>query len=762
MPSLQTIRFDGWVLHPDVGELIRGEEKIRLQDQPLQVLNEMLERPGELVTREQLIARLWPKGVVDFDTGINSAVRKLRVALHDTGDTPRYIETVPRKGYRFIGRIDAEVSPAVEAPAAIDPPPPVLPPAPRVPRYSYLYVLGGLLAVAVIGLLIWRKPAPTTNASSPETAATPMANPQKHERALVVLPFKSAQDEEATLVASSVADLLRDRLARFAELTVISNRSAASLGAVADDAQAAGRKLRAQFVLHGTIERHGEQLRIAMELTNTQTGARLWADNVERPVNELAALREDTAAQIARVLHLTTGAPTTASPINLEAYQLYVRGQKLMSSLRAADAEQAAALFQRATVLDPAFARAYLANGQALFLAHRLDIPDSPELLARIEKLYDRAQQLDPTLGEVWIERARVLQDKNRAEELYRKGLALSPNYGMGYMRYSELLMTQGRTGEAIEMIDRARRIDPMTPQLHTRKAFMLFLQHSDVAGSESLLREALEINPDFQLALLVLAESRYAWSGDFAEGVRLAERAIALDPDDDSARVSAASMYLDLDDPQAAEHVLRGVRVRSDADVELAEYRRDVRRAAEIAYGLDDEEWTSGLFSPLGEAVCDAAVRSGDYARALQTLESKYATGKGPVLRRRGVTVVYAVTLKLAGDSERSARVAKNLLVTLTAEEVGRPKDWFSRERAALFAVLGEDAQAMELLEASQRMKLFARWWYTGELDPLYRHLHADPRFKALAERAKQHRAQQRALLEEMRNKGVVPRRPG
>jgi DNA-binding winged helix-turn-helix (wHTH) protein len=136
MRSLQTIRFDGWVLHPDVGELIRGEEKIRLQDQPLQVLKELLERPGELVTREQLIARLWPKGVVDYDTGINSAVRKLRVALQDTGDTPRYIETVPRKGYRFMAGSMQKSRPRRKRPprsrrhrhcAA----------APRVPRHSY-------------------------------------------------------------------------------------------------------------------------------------------------------------------------------------------------------------------------------------------------------------------------------------------------------------------------------------------------------------------------------------------------------------------------------------------------------------------------------------------------------------------------------------------------------------------------------------------------------------------------------------------------
>ena len=590
-----------------------------------------------------------------------------------------------------------------------------------------------------------------------------MANPQKNERALVVLPLKSARNDEATQLASSVADLLRDRLARFAELTVISNRSAANLGALADDVQAAGRKLHAQFVLHGNIERQGDRLQMALELTDAQTGKQLWADNFARPVGELAAVREETAAHVARVLHLPAGAPVPASPINLEAYQLYVRGQKLMSNLRQADAEQAAALFQRATVLDPGFARAYLASGQALFspTGPSRRRPPSWKPVSKSDTSA-HCNSIRPS-GRCGLNVRACLQDKNRAEELYRKGLALSPNYGVGYMRYSELLMSQARGGEAIEMIDRARRIDPMTPHLHMRKAFMLYVHRSDVAGSEALLREALEINPDFQGALLMLAEFRHMWSGEFAEAVGLAERAIALDPDDDVARTSAATMYLDLDDPQAAEHVLRGVRARADADVELAKYRRDVRRAAEIAYGLsDDDDWAAGPFSTLGEAICDAAAQSGDFARAIQLLESKYATGEGPVMRRRGVSVVYAVTLKLAGDTERSARVARNLLVALTAEEVGRPKDWFSRERAAMFAVLGEDAKAMELLEDSQRMKLFTRWWYTGELDPLYARLHSDPRFKALVERAKQHREQQRALLEEMRNKGVVPRRTG
>ena len=109
VPTMKTprvISFDGWVLRADIGELVKDGRKIRLQQLPLLVLEELLAHPGELVTREQLIARLWPKGVVDFDTGLNTAVRKLRVALEDVGEVPRYIETIPRKGYRFLGAID--------------------------------------------------------------------------------------------------------------------------------------------------------------------------------------------------------------------------------------------------------------------------------------------------------------------------------------------------------------------------------------------------------------------------------------------------------------------------------------------------------------------------------------------------------------------------------------------------------------------------------------------------------------------------------
>ena len=160
---------------------------------------------------------------------------------------------------------------------------------------------------------------------------------------------------------------------------------------------------------------------------------------------------------------------TAPAAINLDAHLLYVRGQQLMSNERLDDANTAVELFRRATILDPSFARGYLALGQALLLAGDLGNELSPELLTEVNKAFDRALELNPALGEAWVERAWLarLADPVKAEELYRKGLALAPSYGAGYAYFSGFLFSEYRKGEAIEMINRARQIDPLTPDLH-------------------------------------------------------------------------------------------------------------------------------------------------------------------------------------------------------------------------------------------------------------------------------------------------------
>jgi TolB-like protein/DNA-binding winged helix-turn-helix (wHTH) protein/Tfp pilus assembly protein PilF len=778
MSHPRTTSFDGWVLRIDLGELVKEGRKIRLQDQPLQILDELLSRPGELVTREQLIARLWPTGVVDFDTGLNSAVRKLRVALQDEAETPRYIETVPRRGYRFIGAID---SPEAE-PAPIPPPQRVAvsvstastgessatagqpSPDPRS-RRTYTYVAVGVAVLMLAGLIfgLRREAAPTTQVPAAAPQPVSLDSPT-----IAVLPFRAATPGEANeVLALVVTDLVRNRLATFKDIVVIAGGSTARMADAHLDARETGRKLNARFLLHGSAARAGDQIRTEVELVDAASGAQLWSTSFDSSVRDAAALREGIVERVASTLHVPAEPVSNAmapAAINLEAHQLYVRGQQLLSTQRLDDANAAVELFRRATILDPSFARGYLALAQAQLLTGDLTDQYSPELLTEVNKSLDRALELDPALGEAWIERALLAQgfarDAVKAEALYRKGLALAPSYGEGYADFSRFLFSQYRKGEAIEMIDRARQIDPLTPDLHLRQAFLLMVSHSDVAAHDRLLREALAINPGFRPALLQLANSNYEYSDEFAEAIRLLEQAIALDPAGEG-RSLAATVYLDLDDPVAAMAVLGKTPDYEAAEVKIAQYQRDRRRAAELARSLA-VQWQTGPIAPVAEALRDDAIATGDYAPALKLLEARYSmmAGTGPRMWSRGLGLVYAHTLVLAGEAQRGRKLATSILVQLEAESVGRTENWFCRERAAAFAILGDDELALAELAIAQKMKKLYRWWYLAELDPLYEHLRSDPRFQELAERASKHRVEQRALVEQMRRKGEVPKR--
>lgn len=194
MPLPAAVSFDGWTLSPDSGELSRAGTTTRLAQQPLRVLVELLEHPGEVVKRERLVEILWPKGVVDFDASLNAAVRKLRVALGDDSDTPRYIETLPRIGYRFIGVLDRAPAPA-PAPAV----------APPRPGSSRLYIGVALAVVALVGATwwFWPRPAPADHAiaDAPPRRTT---NERAYEHYLAGIFQRSRRDIEGS--APSIAE----------------------------------------------------------------------------------------------------------------------------------------------------------------------------------------------------------------------------------------------------------------------------------------------------------------------------------------------------------------------------------------------------------------------------------------------------------------------------------------------------------------------------------------------------------------------------
>jgi DNA-binding winged helix-turn-helix (wHTH) protein/TolB-like protein/Tfp pilus assembly protein PilF len=755
MSHPRTIRFDGWELRMDSGELAKDGRKTRLQDQPLQILEELLSHPGELVTREQLIARLWPKGVVDFDTGLNSAVRKLRIALHDEVGTPRYIETVPRKGYRFIAAVD---------------PQPATPASPAAPvtrsRRTYLYAGGAiaLLLVAALAFLAIRRES--TPARQPPAAPAPSLS--LDSRTIAVLPFNAAAPGEANEeLALVVTDVLRNRLATINGVIAIATGSMARLADPHLTSEEIGRKLKARFLLQGSTARLGDQIRTDAELVDAASGASLWSASLDYSVRDVARLREAIVERVARTLHISAvpaaGPASAPAAIELDAYLLYVRGWQLMQNERLEQVNTAIELFRRATILDPTFARGYLALGQAQLAADNLRQGRSPELLVEADKVLERALELNPALGEAWIERAFRAHERDpvKAEEWYRKGLALAPSYGAGYAQFAHFLWSQYRKGEAIEMINRARQIDPLTPDLHLMQAFFVMVGRSDIAEHDRLVREALKISPGLQPALLQLAKSKYEFSGEFAQAIRLAEQALSQEPAS-SSRALAATIYLDLDDPAAAQAVLGNSQEDVPARLKIAQYQRDPHRAAELAWSVELDRETAPV-APVSEALRDEAIATGDYAPVLKRFEARYAmqaTEAAPRLWSRGSGLVYAHTLVLAGEPQRGRKLATSILVQLEAESVGRMENWFCRERAAAFAILGDDERTLAELAIAQQMRKYYRWWYLAELDPLYAHLRSDPRFRALTEQARKYRAGQRALLEQMRSKGEVPKR--
>ena len=583
-----------------------------------------------------------------------------------------------------------------------------------------------------------------------------------------MLPFRAATPGEANEeLALVVTDVLRNRLAAIDGVISLGTGSIALPANPDLDPRETGRKLNAQFLLQGSTARLGDHISTEAELIDAVSGARLWSASFDHSVKEVALLREAIVERVARDLHIATqpaAGPAAAPPaIDLDAYLLYVRGWRLTGDGQQLDKVKAAIeLFRRATILDPSFAPGYLALEQVQLQADFLTKGQSPELVTEARQALDRALELNPAFGEAWIDRASLAKDPVKAEEWYRKGLALAPSYGAGYAEFSRFLFDQHRKGEAIEMINRARQLDPLTPDLHVRQAFMLMVARSDVAAHDRLLREALTIRPGFEPALFELAVSKYEYSGEFAQALRPIEQLISQHPSSSASRNLAASIYLDLDDPLAATAVLGKSPDDAAAQVKIAQYQRDPRRAAELAWSVREDTETAPV-APIAEALRDGAIATGDYARVLKQLEARYAiqaTDAEPRLWSRGLGLVYAHTLVLAGETERGRKLATSILVQLDAESVGRTENWFCRERAAAFAILGDDERALAELAIAQQMRKYYRWWYLAELDPLYARFRSEPRFRALTDQARKYRGEQRALLEQMRSKGEVPKR--
>lgn len=752
-------RIGDWSIDSVLDEITRNGETIKLEPRMMRLLCRLAEQPEQVVSSQQLLDSVWP-GVIVGPASVYQAVSALRKILGDTGATPTYIATVARKGYRLIAAVQRpHPAPLQMTGSGHDPV--------RKPRRKVvvLGLTGAAIAAVVIATVIGlRQEAPVVMQPAQTAKLAPLAWPPTDLPTLVVLPLRAAAPGARSAAFASVAtDLLANRLAKQKDLVLVSTASVPALADRSIDVRDLGRRMHASYVVRGEVS-HVDDLKVYLALIDTANGNELWNKQFTSSATGLTALREEIVRDLGARLNVRIG-KVGNTPVDLAAYELLMRGQTEYLKLTQEGFSAAHDIFLRTTMLYPDFARAYFGLSFALRqLAYKSE-PRDPVSARRLEErarnALDRALDLDPDLGEAIIDLAEFIDDPVEAERMFRRGLEQMPSYALGALKFGNFLSQRGRTGEGLAAYEYGLRVDPLSPPLMIAKANILALVRGDVAGHEAVLRELLANHPETREAAISLAWSNYYWGGKTAEALAVFERESAREPSAAFPRQALVSTYLDVDDPEAAAAVAKDLTM---ARLLVAQYRGRPIPATTLPDNFRTWKWlgwSADSISPECEAIRDRAIATGDFDAALVEFAKLHPDGDSPSAATGVSDLVHAHVLLLSGDEERGRALVNAVLRMFDAEEVGRPTHWFARNRATAYALLGDDDRALvELAESLQRNDLI-HWWYTEEHDPVFAHLREDPRFLRLAALARRHRTQQRELLDEMRRKGDVPKRP-
>lgn len=743
-----------------------------------------------VATLDELMTLVWPGLVVSPET-VSQRVKLLRDALGDDPRHPRYIAGVRGRGYRLIvpvvpveqrERVAAESVPTPPADAPDAPPEPGARQEgqgwPQKKKWAFL-ALAGLCIVA----LAWLAAKPYRAASVDDRALPP--------RTVAVMPFATlgsrAQDD---VLALGIPETILHQLAKLTGLSVIARTSSFQLRGDKLDAREVGRRLKARYLLEGTVQSAGDRLRVTAQLVDAGTGEQLWSLSFDRPLGEsqdLFEMQDTIARKVAENLQLSLDARSIEQlkgrpPTNYAAYLAYLRGRSLLEGERVADFDAAVASLGESVRLDPTFGPAHVLLARAEMA--RLEYGPIADRAARFPVARRQAMAhletaiaLDPTNGQAYVERGYLLayDDLARADADFRRGLALEPSYARGFEGLAALLyQSVARRGEALEMIDRARTLDPLEPRLDVTKATLLFYGPGDADGALELLDAVLERHPDYVPALSRHAEIEWAHDGHFAASIRSAEHVLRLDPAAEQARRILIFDYLELgDEPAAASVITSAPNLLPVRSLYLEMRRGHWLKAGELAYDALADGTGFSIEEPiLALAIRMHARQSGDYDRAIDTLTrwsgvAWEADGEAVLedaLNMRVSAVALADVLMLAGRRDEAQRLLRAILTDaeLQQNRYGRSARWLNHARAIALALLERNDAALGVADDFIDSQLSNyRSWLLLQADPAFAHLRSDRRWQALAGRVDGLNEEQRKQLARLRADGVVPRRP-
>ena len=485
----RALRIGEWRVDPDLDELSREGQTIRVEPRTMRLLLYLAAHAGRVVDVQQLLEEVWPNVVVT-QSSVYQAVLQLRRILGDDTEHPSYIENVPRRGYRLIAPVARCDTPSVAA----------------------------------------EQPAPSYGRQAP--LGQNAANAQASEKSIAVLPFTNpSSDQENEYFGEGLAEEILNALSHIPELRVAARSSSFSFKNKGVNVSEIAERLRVATVLEGSVRRAADRLRITVQLVDAQTGYHLWSERYDRRFSDIFEIQDEIAGAIAERLKVTLQSVDTRPTANIEAYELYLRGryqwhQRSPTTMRAAIKD-----FEQSGQLDPNNALAFAGLSDCYTLLGYYGWMPTAEARGPAHEALQRAVTLAPNLWETNYSRAFYTFTFDRvwrgAQPYFEKAAAINPRAALAHTYFGMFLAVVGEAERAIAQADLARQLDPLSPFSHTYAAVSFaILGRLEVA--ESAARQAAELQSDFLPALFVLG-GILCRMGRSEEAVPYFERAVQL-----------------------------------------------------------------------------------------------------------------------------------------------------------------------------------------------------------------------------------------
>lgn len=522
--QLGVLRFGSFELDPANSELRKAGALIKLQSQHFQLLLLLATRSGQIVSREDIRQSLWgDRTFVDFDRSINFCISQIRSALNDDPQSPRYIETVPRRGYRFIAPVEGHSENGGLGQSQAMP----------KPRRSTRWLLGSAILIAAALVLLVANPRGWRN-----WLVRPSTGPIK---SLAVLPLENLSgDPEQDYFAEGMTDELITALAKNSTLRVVSRTSVTPYKGAKRSLQEIARELNVDAVLEGTVLRERDRVRITTQLIRVSPEEHLWAEKYEGSLVQVLTLQDSVAQAVARSIQgkfssqqrtVLPAGRSANQTVNPEAYEAYLKGRYFWARSSEENLDKCQQYFQEAVDKDPGYAPALAMLGSSYAIRAAYGVIPRPEAYARARTIAERALKLDDTLVEPLLTLARIKTeyewDWAGAKQLYKRAIELNPNDGGAHQNYAVLLAAVGRPLEALAEAQRAHQAEPLNHVFNTNVAWFHYVAHQ-YDQAERWCNDSVEMGPSISWSHVCLG-SVYLQTGRQRQAITELRRAADL-----------------------------------------------------------------------------------------------------------------------------------------------------------------------------------------------------------------------------------------